>query len=125
MTKRKPTGQRVEDTDWGPSIGESVIKLMPQFTPEAMIRRAREIEAKERAWRAALGVPEGFLVPDKPAAEEGLRAEVAEISAEIEAITEARDRAPLGQVAESLDFHLTKLHQRRWRLWTALKVRKD
>jgi hypothetical protein len=56
MTKRNPTGKRIEDTDdtnlgpWDPSIGDSVMGP-PQFTPEAMIRRARKIEAEEEAWR--------------------------------------------------------------------------
>jgi hypothetical protein len=108
MTKRKP--------------------IRGQLTTEAMIAIAERILAEKEAWRAALGVPKGVLVPDEPtlpATEEELRAEVAEISAKIEAITEARERAPHGQEAESLGFHLTKLHQRRWRLWAALHLRKE
>jgi hypothetical protein len=46
MTKRKP--------------------IRGQLTAEAMIVISERILAKERAWRAALGVPRGLLVPDKP-----------------------------------------------------------
>jgi hypothetical protein len=125
----KPTGKRVEDTDWEPSASDKRVKKIRfgQFTVEAMIAISERILANKRAWRTAVGVPQGFLIPEKPlpATEEAMRAEVAEISAEIEALTEARERAPLGQEAESLGFHLSKLHQQRWRLWGALHVRKE
>jgi hypothetical protein len=39
--------KRVEDTDWEPPLGESVIKLIPHFTFEELSRRARRIEALE------------------------------------------------------------------------------
>ena len=90
-------------------------------------RIAKRLLAERMAWRLALGVPQGFKIPEKPmpATLEDLEAELAEVSAELAKVTGARFAAPLGQEAEALGFNMVALRDRRWKLLALKKGRPE
>ena len=83
----------------------------------------KRIEAKRAAWRAALGVPQGFLIPEPP-----LPATDAERRAELVIVTErehqayrSRMRLPPGPESESSGEAMIAYQFLRWRLMAALR----
>lgn len=94
-----------------------------QLTAEGAERISKRIEAKEAAWRTALGVPQGFLIPEPP-----LPATDAERRVKLAIVTElehqaylARLRLPPGPESESSCEAMVAYRNLRWRLMVALR----
>ena len=96
--------------------------LMGQLGGDYAIELARRVMAARGEWRSALGVPQGFEIPEKPlpATEEERLAELAEVRAKLDQVTAARLASPPGPECESLGHHLLALRHR----WVALKYNK-
>jgi hypothetical protein len=96
---------------------------MVQLTGKAAVEISRRIAAKRTAWRQALGVPQGFAIPDKP-----IPATRAEIEAELAIVTNlalaamrAKERLPPGPEHEAQALAMVKHRDRRVQLILELR----
>jgi hypothetical protein len=96
---------------------------MVQLTGKAAAEICARIAAKRAAWRQALGVPQGFPIPDKP-----IPTTMAEIEAELARVTELENaafraslRLPPGPEHESQALAMVAYRDRRVMLICALR----
>jgi hypothetical protein len=85
-----------------------------QFGGDLAIKISRQIIAERKAWRSALGVPQGFQIPEKPlpATEAERLAEIAKVTEELDRVTMACIASPPGPECESLAHHMLWLRSR-------------
>ena len=100
------------------------LSQMPaQLAGKALIEACRRITAERAARRTALGVPQGFTIPDDPipATAEECRAEMAIVERlEIDAYHLSISLPP-GQERESAGAAMVHHRDRRWRLMCAIR----
>jgi hypothetical protein len=119
MTKRRrpPPVLKIVDLTRCPA-------LSVQLTAYGFAEIAKQITAERKAWRKALGVPQGFEIPEKPLpkTEEECLAELeAVMRKESEVLKTVFSGMPPGPEYESAGLHMVVLRDRRWELECALK----
>src|SRR5262245_22520730 len=115
MAKRRRPRIVFHEIDWS--------QCDVQLSAEGFAEIAKRITAERKAWRKALGVPQGFLIPEKPLpeTEEECSAELAVVKMKQMEAYRACLGMPPGPEYESRALHMVLLRDRRVKLQCALK----